>query len=228
MALDELKKLSPGERLKKLKELQAAKKKEIEEAQALISASEEELAENEKTKQDIPIDQLKADDAGVLFGEEEREMFEAKRFVQLTKKKDKTEVSKKKEYSEESVLEEEVAHAPMQRIDISRQYQTEQTGIPTSAYDSTHRTVADLYAEIRNLYETTKIVDTFGGRPLYERSDDQRRAPHQFTDEQRRQLYELEEEARAKQEAIQEGNYTVSEAVKEQLDLTTRIMKYMR
>ena len=94
MGFEELKKLSPAERLKKLKELEKEKKKEIEEAQKLISSSEEELASEEKKKQDIPIEQLKADDAGVLFGQEEKELFETKRFVQLNKKKEKEKKAK--------------------------------------------------------------------------------------------------------------------------------------
>ncbi|MBS3128140.1 hypothetical protein J4410_03270 [Candidatus Woesearchaeota archaeon] len=228
MGFEELKKLSPAERLKKLKELEKEKKKEIEEAQKLISSSEEELASEEKKKQDIPIEQLKADDAGVLFGQEEKELFETKRFVQLNKKKEKE--KKAKEEKKEETLEEEVKTARVQRKTAERPYGTGDFHPGMSGYEATTTSVTDLYAEIKNLYDTTRIADIFRPTHTYERADigDLRRAPHQFTDEQRKELYRLEEEATAKQQAIEEGSYTTSQAVKEKLDLATRIIKYMR
>jgi hypothetical protein len=55
---DEFEKLSPQERIKKLKELEEKSKKEIEKAQKLIRESEEEIAIEEKVKQvRIPEDQ---------------------------------------------------------------------------------------------------------------------------------------------------------------------------
>ena len=78
--INELKKLSPKERIKKLKELQEKDKKEIEEAQHLIRESEEQAAREEETEK-IPIPQLKAVDIEALFSPEEQELFKAKRFI---------------------------------------------------------------------------------------------------------------------------------------------------
>ena len=78
--IGELKKLSPKERIKKLKELQEKNKEEIEEAQKLLKEAEEQ-AEVEEELKEIPIPQLKAVDIGALFSPEERELFKAKRFV---------------------------------------------------------------------------------------------------------------------------------------------------
>ena len=78
--IDELKKLSPKERIERLKELQEKNKEEIEKAQTLLKQAEEE-AEIEEELKDIPIPQLKAVDIGELFTPEERELFKAKRFV---------------------------------------------------------------------------------------------------------------------------------------------------
>lgn len=55
MANDELKNLPPEERIKKLKELEQQKKKEIEEAHKLIQESEGEITEKAKQKEKIPI-----------------------------------------------------------------------------------------------------------------------------------------------------------------------------
>ena len=72
--LDELKKLSPEERIKKLKELQKKDREEIENAQKLIFESEEDMAREEEVKK-MPIPQLKSIDIESLFSSEEKELF---------------------------------------------------------------------------------------------------------------------------------------------------------
>jgi hypothetical protein len=79
---DELKNLSPAERIKKLKELEEGKKKEIEEAETLISESMREIGEANE-KKDMPIPQLKAGDIGQLLTAEEKSMFATKRFLNI-------------------------------------------------------------------------------------------------------------------------------------------------
>ncbi|MBI2130011.1 hypothetical protein HYU07_07335 [Candidatus Woesearchaeota archaeon] len=80
--LDELKSLSPQERIKKLKELEEERKKEIEEAEKLIKESNVEIEEERKELERIPIPQLKTVDIQGLFTAEEREIFSVKRFVE--------------------------------------------------------------------------------------------------------------------------------------------------
>jgi hypothetical protein len=80
--IEELKKLSPEERIKKLKEIEENRKKEIEEAETLISESMREL-DDEQEKKEIPIPQLKADDISSLLTVEEKRMFATKRFVNV-------------------------------------------------------------------------------------------------------------------------------------------------
>jgi len=82
MEWEEIKKLSPEERLKKLKELQEKSKKEIEEAQQLMTESQRELEIKEEHERDMPIPQLTSIDIDSLFGQEEKELFRAKRFVE--------------------------------------------------------------------------------------------------------------------------------------------------
>jgi hypothetical protein len=78
--INDLKKLSPKERIKRLKELQEKDKKEIEEAQKLLKEAEEESVIEDELRE-IPIPQLKAADIDELFSPEEKELFKAKRFT---------------------------------------------------------------------------------------------------------------------------------------------------
>lgn len=80
MKLDELKRLSPKERIAKLKELEEQRKREITEARKMLSESVEELAVEEAAREQIPIDQLRAMDESMLQTREERELFRTKRF----------------------------------------------------------------------------------------------------------------------------------------------------
>jgi hypothetical protein len=66
----DLKKLSPEERIKKLKELEEKSKKEIEKAQKLIKESEEEIAIEQKLK-DVEIPDSEEIDVTKLFKKEE-------------------------------------------------------------------------------------------------------------------------------------------------------------
>lgn len=63
---DELKKLPPEERLKRLKQLEEEKKKEIEEARTQVKEAEQELTEKRKVKEKIPIPEVALDDISAL------------------------------------------------------------------------------------------------------------------------------------------------------------------
>ena len=79
--IDDIKKLPLNERVKKLKELEAKHKTEIEQAQKAIEESKKEEAIAEELK-DIPIPQMKAIDIESLFTPEEKQMFGSKRYAQ--------------------------------------------------------------------------------------------------------------------------------------------------
>jgi hypothetical protein len=70
MVDDDIAKLSPQERIKKLKELEEKSKKEIEKAQKLIRESEQEIAIEEKVRQ-VRIPQDQEIDVTKLFRREE-------------------------------------------------------------------------------------------------------------------------------------------------------------
>lgn len=94
--LDELKKLSPAARIKKLKEIQEKNKKEIEEAQAMIKKSQQE-EEIEKELEQMPIPQLKSVDIDDLFSQEEKQLFKERRFVSEKRKPEEEPAPKKQE-----------------------------------------------------------------------------------------------------------------------------------
>ncbi len=77
--IKDLKKLSPEERIRKLKEIEEKSKKEIVEAQKLIKQSAEEIEEKKKFEEKVPIPQLIAEEERTLESVEEKEMLEAQR-----------------------------------------------------------------------------------------------------------------------------------------------------
>lgn len=103
--MKDIKKLSPQERLKKLKELEEKSKKEIAEAQKLIKQSEGEIEQENKFKEKVPIPQLIAEEERTLESEEAKEMFESQR--EISKSGVGKVETKKKEFSLEEQLRKE-------------------------------------------------------------------------------------------------------------------------
>lgn len=77
--IEEIRKLAPEERIKRLKEIEEGRRKEIEEAEALIRDSMIELEDAEEKKH-APIKQVKAHDISQLLTSEEKRMFRTARF----------------------------------------------------------------------------------------------------------------------------------------------------
>ncbi len=79
--LDEVKKLSPQERIKRLKELEEERKKEIEQAEELIKETVREIEDAEEKKK-IPIPQARATDfSSALTTAEEKELVATHHFA---------------------------------------------------------------------------------------------------------------------------------------------------
>lgn len=106
--IDEIKKLSPEERVKRLKKLEEEKRKEIEEAEKLMKQSVGEMEREEEIRQQIPVPQMKAVDIDQLFTQEEKQVFAAKRYQKADKEEEPAEEPK----PEEKTLEGEVMQAP--------------------------------------------------------------------------------------------------------------------
>jgi hypothetical protein len=112
--LDELKKLPAEERIRKLKELEGKKKKEIEEAKAIEEKKKKELAEAKKLMDDsveeaideenaheqLPIPQLKADSFEIIAEGDEEDIYATKRFMMRKRKPEGSEKQQKAEEQE--------------------------------------------------------------------------------------------------------------------------------
>ncbi|MBW2978243.1 hypothetical protein KY331_05335 [Candidatus Woesearchaeota archaeon] len=145
--LDELKKLSPQERIKKLKELQKKDKEEIEKAQNLILESEEDMAREEEVKK-MPIPQLKAIDIGSLFSSEEKELFRAKRFIEVKKpeaEKEKPALPK----PEERPLEEVAAEAEILKIEEEKAHAQYLNQLSEQPADKIYNRMKEIYSEAK-------------------------------------------------------------------------------
>ncbi|MEW5896823.1 MAG: hypothetical protein AB1668_03975 [Nanoarchaeota archaeon] len=86
MADEDIRNLPPEERIKKLKELEEKRKKEIEEAHALIKQSEEELTERRKWKEKVPIPEFASEDLQEL-SEEAKEILRTERGLKDKRRK---------------------------------------------------------------------------------------------------------------------------------------------
>jgi len=113
--LNGLKKLSPEERIKRLREIEEKDKKEIEEAQKMLKESENEIENEIRIKDQVPIPQIKAVDISQLFTHEEKEMYKSKRGGSAEKKKEDAPL-------EETVSEEGKKIKEEQVKQIQRQY----------------------------------------------------------------------------------------------------------
>ncbi len=155
MALDEtLKKLSPTERVKRLKELEEQKKKEIEEAEQLLKeAIKEQGIENEERKQ-LPIPQMKAESAESLETIEAKLLWAAKRGVSLSSKKTEEEREHHEAFPalEDSVRAEQnknTGHLP-QYGDVMSNALNEQKGV---AYQTNEKKQDYMNPEQQKFYE---------------------------------------------------------------------------
>jgi hypothetical protein len=108
-SLEDLKKLSPRERVARLKQIEKENQEEIEKARKMIGESEREI-EIEEEMREIPIPQVKAVDIDSLFGQEEKQVFRMKRFVsspeEQTSAEEQTESSQEEKALEQTVSEE--------------------------------------------------------------------------------------------------------------------------
>lgn len=144
--IDSLKKLSPKDRIKKLKELQQKNKEEIEQAQKMLLQAEDEASVEDQLRE-IPIPQLKAVDIGELFSPEEQELFKAKRFVSSKAKKGQEEGQEEKKAKKglESIAE-TAPQMPREEERQQREYLSQLSRKPAE----------ELYGRAKELYSQFK------------------------------------------------------------------------
>jgi hypothetical protein len=116
--IKDIKKLSPEERIQRLKKLEEEKRKELEETEKLMKQSVAEFETQEKIKREIPIPQVTAVDINELFTQEEKQMFAAKRYQKAAPEEE--------EKPQEATLEDEVLQEQPQltaeQIEEQKQY----------------------------------------------------------------------------------------------------------
>ncbi|MBI4153254.1 hypothetical protein HY497_01910 [Candidatus Woesearchaeota archaeon] len=137
--MDNLKKLSPEARLKKLKEYSEKREKEIKEAHELIKRSEDEIDQMKKLEEKIPIPQLITDEGETLATSEEREMFKVHRL-----KGERREEKRTKKVEE--TLEETVEQEPARSVAPAAQY----------VQETSMRPIHELYSELTAIYERAR------------------------------------------------------------------------
>ncbi len=153
--IDELRKLPPEERLARLKKLEEEHRREIEEAEELMSESRREITEGER-RRDLPSDAVTADTVDQLFTEEEKKLFETKRFE--TRPQDREESEEQRQPEE---LEEIAETAPKEEergVDYGAAIEQSREG-PGSAYlGKKEENISDMYGsnEEESMYERNK------------------------------------------------------------------------
>jgi len=198
--LKELKKLSPKERLEKLKELQKKDREEIEKAQKLLQETEDEIG-REKELEKIPIPQLKAVDIGALFSPEEKELFKAKRFISEPGRTEKEDKVKRPE--ERAELERIAAEAPILK-------QEEEAAQAQYLNQLSQKPVEDIYNKVKNIYNQVK-------------------ASGEITPEQMNELNNISYANRRKLEDIEAGKYTeVTQEAAREMVLTEKMKNWLQ
>ena len=139
---EDLRNLPPEERIKKLKELEKKRKKEIEEAKKGIKESETELTERRNWFEKVPIPQIAQDDLTGL-GKDAKKILEPHKGVKEEKKESVDEVvteSDKKEIDLEELAQE--------RVDIPFELMQSEY-----AQHLSQKPVQELYGEMKTLQE---------------------------------------------------------------------------
>ncbi len=159
---EDLRHLPPEERIKKLKELEEKKKKEIEEAEKLIKESENEIKDKQKWLEKVPLPELGKDDLEGLSEEGKRIVRDTKGIKEPSTEEDVEIVS------EDVSLDEVVSAEPIPAVEQA-QYHID-TAAKEVVYKLSEEPVANLYQEMSAI---NKEVEEKG---YVSRSDEERAA----------------------------------------------------
>ena len=194
--LNGIKKLSPEERIKKLRDVEEKNKKEINEAEKLIKDSIKEIDIKEEIR-DLPIPQIKAVDIESLFAPEEKEVFAAKRYENIRQGNVEEETT---EIPLEETVEQEKPEITEEELEAHRQYQ-----ILTN--ELRREPTENVVQELRSIYD--RLGET-----------------GEITREQMRMAYASDIVARERQRDIERGIYgRMDEKISDQLGIARQISK---
>jgi len=194
--LNEIKKLSPEERIEKLKKIEEENKKEINEAEKIIKDSIREINVKEKIR-DLPIPQIKAVDIESLFSPEEKEVFAVKRYKDLVVRHAQEE---KAEIPLEETVKQEEPRATKEELAAHIKYQV-------LANELRREPTENVVQELENIYH--QVIEGTG-----------------VTGDQMTMAYAANVVARERQQEIERGTYgRLDEQVSNQLDIARQIFK---
>ncbi len=198
--LKEIKKLSPEERIKRLKKIEEENKKEINEAEKLIKDSIREINIQEEIRE-VPIPQIKAVDIESLFSPEEKEVFAAKRYENIRQRHVEEETT---EVPLEETVEQEEPKITREELEAQSQYKILANELRREPTENVMQRVEGIYNQIKETGEITRG--------------------------QINESYAAESVARQRQEEIGRGTYsrTMSEKVSDQLGITVGITNWIR
>ena len=197
--LKNIKKLSPEERIKKLRDIEEKNKKEINEAEKLIKDSIKEINIKEEIR-DLPIPQIKAVDIESLFAPEEKEVFAAKRYENIRQRDIEEETA---ELPLEETVEQEKPKITEEELEAHRQYQI-------LANELRREPTENVVQEIKNIYNQLRETGEIRG-------------------EQMARAYATDVIARERQRDIERGTYgRMDEEISDQLDVARKISKFIQ
>jgi len=197
--LKEIKKLSPEERIKKLRSIEEKNKKEIDEAEKIINESIREINIKEELR-GLPIPQIKAVDIESLFAPEEKEVFAAKRYKDLRARHIEEEAA---EIPLEGTVEQEKPKVTEEELEAHRQYQLLANELRREPTENVVQELENIYQQVR---ETSRV-----------------------TGEQMRMAYVADSVARERQEEIRRGTYgRMDEEISDQLSIARKIFKFIQ
>ena len=218
MTVNDLKKLSPEERIKKLKELEEQKKKEIEQqkndfeqdkkeiedVEKEIKNAQGELNEKRKVKEKVPIPEFAKEDLEWL-SEEGKQILSVQKGIKKEVFNDnfndneENKQSGKKISREEISLEETLSKEKTELQQMQVKYELQLS----------HKTMGDLYSEMVNIH---KRVEEKG----YVNQEEQKRVQY------------LSSAVEQKLEAVEEGNYSLSQELERTVSTVKQLSEGLR
>ncbi len=118
---DELRNMSPEERIKRLKHMEEQNRREIDEAKRMIEVAQQEIKQEKETLRKIPIPQIKSIDATTLFGTTDKQIWEVLQF-KSEEKPEEGEKPLEKKVQEEIIMHDEAVK--QQIASASSQYKS--------------------------------------------------------------------------------------------------------
>lgn len=218
---EELKKLSPEERIARLKDIQKKREEEIKKAQEMIKKSEAEIEEETKSKRQMPIPQLKSVDVSSLFGKGtlEEEMFATKQFKTVRRRKEGKEEQLEKKITPEQEealeskiraererLKEEAEQAAMYQTGMAKQERQYQANLTKELNENSSTAI---YNAVKTAYEEAKETGY-------------------VSSEQMKLINAASEAALTRMDAMVSGDYQRSRQATDSLVASARMAKAMK